>query len=205
MASVKTVVYTDHRNLLFIFHPRALQPNVQSYVVAKAQRWALYLSQFEYDIEHIPGELNDLPDLLTRWAKGYRQTLKVCRISVGSYDLLPSASDPDSIWPTMADVRDVQRKNNEVAPKHATLKEGLLRIRDKIWIPSNAHALQLTLMVIAHTANAGHRGIESTVARLQERFHWNGMRKDAETFIQARIHCISSRAGYLVPRPLQQT
>jgi len=49
-------VSTDHRNLLFIFNPLAIGPVLGRHIVSKVQRWALYLSKFQYNIEHIEGE-----------------------------------------------------------------------------------------------------------------------------------------------------
>lgn len=38
-----THVFTDHRNLLFVFNPEVLQPALGRHIVSKVQRWALYL------------------------------------------------------------------------------------------------------------------------------------------------------------------
>ena len=35
-------VFTDHRNLLFVFAPLTLEPALGRHVVSKVQRWALY-------------------------------------------------------------------------------------------------------------------------------------------------------------------
>lgn len=34
---------------------------------AKFMRWALLLQEFDFDIQHCPGKLNDLPDALSRY------------------------------------------------------------------------------------------------------------------------------------------
>ena len=65
-------IFTDHRNLLFVFAPRALEPALGRHIVSKVQRWALYLSRFSYIIEHIRGEDNACADMLTRWTRGHR-------------------------------------------------------------------------------------------------------------------------------------
>ena len=43
-ANQKVHVFTDHKNLLFLYSPLCLEPNVGSYAVSKVQRWALYMS-----------------------------------------------------------------------------------------------------------------------------------------------------------------
>ena len=65
-------VFTDRRNLLFVFAPLALETALGRHVVSKVQRWALFLSSYRYMIEHIAGDENVFADILTRWTKGYR-------------------------------------------------------------------------------------------------------------------------------------
>ena len=69
MGDQKFHVFTDHRNLLFLYSPLCLEPSLGSHAVSKVQRWAMYLSRFEYNIEHIDGEANIFADILTRWLK----------------------------------------------------------------------------------------------------------------------------------------
>ena len=71
LAEENTHLYTDHRNLLFVFNPLALDPALRRHIVNKVQRWGLYLSKFSYIIEHIPGDKNVVADIMTRWCCGY--------------------------------------------------------------------------------------------------------------------------------------
>jgi len=68
-----THVFTDHRNLLFTFNPTAMEPSLGRHKVLKVVRWALFLSAFTYRIEHVPGDINTWPDIMTRWMRGYRK------------------------------------------------------------------------------------------------------------------------------------
>ncbi len=52
----KFLVRTDHRNLIYVW--KAASP--------KVTRWRLLLSEFDYDIEHIPGTENAAADCLSR-------------------------------------------------------------------------------------------------------------------------------------------
>ena len=71
-------VFTDHRNLLFVFAPLSLEPSLGRHIVSKVQRWALYLSKFAYVIEHVSGCENVFADILTSWLKGYRGETTRC-------------------------------------------------------------------------------------------------------------------------------
>ncbi len=65
-------IFTDHRNLMFVFSPLSLEPSLGRAQVSKVQLWAMYLSRFDYAIEHIAGDRNILADILTRCLKGYK-------------------------------------------------------------------------------------------------------------------------------------
>lgn len=95
MSSELTHIYTDHRNLLFVFAPLALQPALGRHIVSKVQRWALFLSRFPYVIEHVDGKANIFADILTRWTRGYRKekkTLKtICSLLESSLQVVPGA------------------------------------------------------------------------------------------------------------------
>ncbi|KAF0711038.1 hypothetical protein As57867_005399, partial [Aphanomyces stellatus] len=60
-------LYTDHRNLKFIFSPTAVVASVPKYTAQKLERWALLLMGYSYVIHDIPGEVNVWADLLSRW------------------------------------------------------------------------------------------------------------------------------------------
>ena len=49
-------VFTDHRNILSVFAPLALQPTLSRHFVSKVQRRALFCSRLEYAIEHMSGK-----------------------------------------------------------------------------------------------------------------------------------------------------
>lgn len=65
-------LFTDHRNLLFVFSPLAFLPSLARHIFSKVQRWATYLLRFDNEIEHINAEDNIFADILSRWMKGYR-------------------------------------------------------------------------------------------------------------------------------------
>ena len=57
-------------------------------------------------------------------------------------------------------------------------------------------------MVCAHMQNAGHRGVRSTAHRLGAYCAWDNMDKDIAKFVSQCLHCIDSKAGNAMPRPL---
>lgn len=67
-----THVFTDRRNLMFVFNPAAFCLGVGNHVINKFIRWELYLSQYIYRIEHMPGNTNIMADIMSRWLGEYR-------------------------------------------------------------------------------------------------------------------------------------
>lgn len=177
-------VFTDHRNLLFTFHPTAVESNFGRQKVLKVIRWSLYLSSFPYRIEHVPGELNILADIMTRWLRGYRQT-KACRMArtcaVLESTMVPTSPRDPAQWPSRASIIDAQNRGiaKKKPSKGSSDEDGLVRIDDMIWIPEEADSLKIKLLMVAHAVVAGHQGYEATAATLREEFKWNGPMKRA--------------------------
>lgn len=48
--------------------PTRFDTNVSQRTVHKTLRWALWLAEFNYTVEHIQGRSNHWADMLTRWA-----------------------------------------------------------------------------------------------------------------------------------------
>lgn len=64
-------LFTDHRNILFVFAPLAMEPSLGRHIVTTFQILAHYLSCFNYFIKHIAGDNNVFADIMTRWLKDY--------------------------------------------------------------------------------------------------------------------------------------
>lgn len=79
---------------------------------------------------------------------------------------------------------------------------GTWRVNGHTWLPEEAEQLKLNLIVKAHCGSSGNRGKDATESEFSLENTWNGMTKDVEQFIQIYLHCIISRTGERVPRPL---
>ena len=201
----ETHVFTDHRNLMFVYAPTALEPALGRHVVCKVQRWALYLSRFDYIVEHIEGKDNVFADILTRWTRDYRNNAEArsCIASLlltQAKQLIPSASD--IVWPNFDNIRSAQ--SNHVRPEGLEFddQDRLWKKCGRIWIPSENLELQLKIMVASHCGTIGHRGKTATLSILCESFWWLTMEHDIEELVRSCLHCIVTRAGEIVPRPL---
>lgn len=198
-------VFTDHRNLLFVFAPLALEPALGRHIVSKVQRWALYLSRFSYAIEHVRGELNVCADMLTRWVRGNRNERsapRVCSLLLEEAEqLMPRPKD--LIWPDIETFLDAQAAASE-HPKGLAKDQddGLWKRGNRIWVPAHDAELQLKVLVISHAGVAGHRGQDATLSILRESFWWPKMESSVNELVQGCLHCIATRTGGMIRRPL---
>ena len=60
-------IFTDHRNLAYIFDPEACVTSVSKALAQRLEGWKCVLGQYRYTICHIPGDRNSWGDLLSRW------------------------------------------------------------------------------------------------------------------------------------------
>lgn len=201
-----TIIFTDHRNLLFVFHPTAIESTLGRHKVLKVLRWALYLSTFTYRIEHIPGSENVMADIMTRWLRGYRgQRPSIRRLKAPLP--VPTAPAPDGEeWPDRLAIIATQGTQEAPPPARATKDEdGLIRCDGRVWLPINADDMKLKLLTIAHCGPSGHRGAESTHESIRTHFTWMGLRRDTSDFVSACLFCVLSKTGAKIPRPLSLT
>ena len=104
------------------------------------------------------------------------------------------------IWPDIAEVRETQQRAS--GKPSTTDSDGLVRLEGRIWIPDNERELQLKLLVAAHCGAKGHRGKDATRSELCAQFTWRGISKAVDALVDGCLHCIVSRTGDMVPRPL---
>ena len=173
------------------------------------------MSEFSYVIRHIPGAENHWGDLLSRLrsvgggAADSGEEVPVCVRSIA----VVAPTDADYSFPSMGEIRDRQDIYTDGkavldSPLGSVVRRenGLYRVdyggMQVIWVPPAERSLQVRLMVCAHMQEAGHRGICATMHRLGAYCVWEGMKEDVTEFVQQCLHCVDSRAGNVVPRPL---
>ncbi|KAH9108266.1 hypothetical protein LEN26_014132 [Aphanomyces euteiches] len=196
-------LFTDHRNLVYIFNPRGSNANMAKYQADKLQRWSLVMSTLPYSI--MPGEANVWGDLLSRWGSVSvdKPVTRVCRL----IEVVSPLQQVDFEWPTAATISKIQRsalKGGETTPTGVFWDEDVAFFVDqdgRIWIPDNAVDLQQRLCVIAHQGASGHRRIVATIKPVSDKFVWKSLSTDVEAFVRACLHCLCID-GNMVPRPL---
>ena len=205
-------IFTDHRNLAYIFNPDACVSSVSKALAQRLEGWKGVLGQYRYTIRHIPGDRNAWGDLLSRWVNVPAMPVRAVAVF--------APCDPDDSMPSKDVVRQAQRKAraadgadvpafDAVVGRAVLDDEGLFRVlvrgRNVLWIPDSDQQLQVRLMICAHMRDAGHRGVAATLVRLQEFCVWSGMESHVRDFVGQCLHCADTRSGDVVPRPLGET
>src|SRR4051794_17999337 len=76
-------------------------------------------------------------------------------------------------------------------------KEGL------VIIPDEATSLKTRLCVIAHSGgNSGHIGYQACYHAMSKWCRWSFMQQDLLKLCNSCLHCVPTRGGIRVPRPL---
>lgn len=199
-------IFTDHRNLIFLFDPCSTNSAFARHTIAKLQRWAMQLLNFQYCIEHIAGETNVWADLLSRWGGPPIARARINRV----YTLPPSPiTSNDFEWPN---AKSIQMSQNEALVKmsESFIVENKLQQNESllwsfpdmsIWIPDNDYKLQLRLCIISHSGTAGHRGQDATEQALKKRYKWNGLSEQIRLFVRKCLLCRMNNEGRMEPRP----
>ncbi|KAG6574672.1 DNA/RNA polymerase [Phytophthora cinnamomi] len=138
-------LYTDHRNLVYIFAPYGPDTAMARYQADKLQRWALSLLSFTYVIEHVPDEANVWGDLLSRWGATKMPTAAPtgARMSrLAAVERVSPLEAVDFVWPSEDEIRTAQlarRAKASMEPSQPPLcwsddRQLFLLADERVWI-----------------------------------------------------------------------
>jgi hypothetical protein len=198
-------LFTDHRNLQYIFNPTSVVSTVPKYTADKLQRWAIMLMSYQYVIHHIPGESNVWADLLSRWGSPLATVCALVQVQPQESPLLSE----EFVWPTVPDLKIAQStaisKNSSWCTDLWKGGDGLYyTANEQVLVPDEASELQLRLLVVAHFSVGGHRGAKVTADIVKRKFWWSTIDEDVKLFVEKCLHCASA-SGEWVHRPLGET
>ncbi|GMF18554.1 unnamed protein product [Phytophthora fragariaefolia] len=128
-------LFTDHRNLVYMFNPFASDSGMQRYQADKLQRWSMTMTTYRYVIEHVRGSDNVWADMLSRWGspspppRGFTPSVK----QVVAVPSISPLMDDKFEWPALQEIRDAQKTTEQ-----PDLRATPAAIRDWCWWPSLA-------------------------------------------------------------------
>ncbi|GMF43963.1 unnamed protein product [Phytophthora fragariaefolia] len=197
-------LFTDHRNLVYIFNPSATDGSMQRYQADKLQRWAMAMTSYRYVIEHIRGDDNAWADMLSRWGNPQANKIEDAS-SVKQIVVVPQFSpleDETFDWPTLDEIRSAPQQQ-QTRPEGVSWSEEracFVADGDRVWIPHEISNISQRICVVAHAGRSGHRGERTTTASVAAWCWWPRLVDDVVQFVRSCIHCVATRDGR-EPRP----
>lgn len=208
---------TDHKPLVAIFGDKRGVPTMAA---SRLQRWAEYLSAFDYRIQYITGESNVNADFLSRLAVEPKKDENIHELKVISYlnfidDNASTVVDRKSIRretendKVMCDaigyVKTVWPSKNKIDNElmcyfnrmnELTIEQNILMWGHRVVIPS---VLRKSVLSELHMA---HSGIVKMKAKARAYFWWPGMDRDIEMLAKSCMQCVSNRPEQAKAQPI---
>ena len=171
------VLRTDHAPLKYLLQ------NPSPHLSHRQARWVEKMQPYRFEFIHLKEETNKIADALSRTPEFECSALEI-------HPAQPLHQD-DLVSSAQADPRYVQPSplNGQVWRKEGVLWKLQVGNRECVWVPDD---LQLRTKIISEhheTFMAGHFGSKRTLARVQERFRWAGMKREVEEFVKTCDRC----------------
>lgn len=187
-------IVTDHSALKWLMSQKDLN--------GRLARWSLRLQRFEFSIQHRKGQLNVVPDALSRGDD-------VAEISnnMPVVDLESPAFKSDEYTALIQVVKD----NGNHLPD-VKVSEGFAYKRDcfrkgqpyeefnvwKLWLPTE---LTADLIVKTHESDDNlHLGVGKTIKKLRQLYFWPGLNKQVNAIVTSCEKCKSMKSSNVVLR-----
>ena len=184
------ILYTDHRPLIGAIESKR-EPHS-----AMQQRYLSYISQYVDKVEYVRGELNFLPDLLSR-----KIIAAIAKISPGvSVRELAIAQQSDN------EISTLLKENYSFNYTYVCVdaKEDLYLlcdVHDTVARPIVPRALRQRVFDAVHQLS--HPSHKITSKLIRKRFAWPYMRKDIQAMARSCQACQQSKVGRNTIAPLQ--
>ncbi|GBG77977.1 hypothetical protein CBR_g25908 [Chara braunii] len=170
---------TDNNPLVFY--------KTQDTVNSTIARWMVFIDQFDFFPDHIPGKSNRFADALSRRPDHCTAVYATFEIDEDLRDSFVRGYQAD---PEFRD-KYANCSSPNPAPSHYRIQEGYSLVhsrgKDLLCVPSDSH-LRTRLLGEFHDAPAtGHFGVNRTIGRLRERFWWPGLLGDVTRYCEEAI------------------
>ncbi|GBG84373.1 hypothetical protein CBR_g38345 [Chara braunii] len=162
-------------------------------------RWMYHIDQFDFDPCHIPGPANRDADALSRWPD-------FCAIVTTTFDLdddlqphFVKGYKSDPTYSTLY----AELSSDQPPASHYRISDGFLllhtRGKDLLVVPQD-RILRTRLLGEFHDARlSAHLGVNHTLARLRQRFHWPDILHDVTRYIESCAVCHRNKGRSRVP------
>ena len=186
----KFEIRSDHRALEFL--------TTTKLIAGKMLRWVMYLEQFQYEIVHISGIHNYLPDAISRFRYNLSDTRKQHELILGAVKkievselrkilkMVPTAQNTDEECQLIKENIDTEKfKGKYVLDNGVLWHLKTVNGQAVIYLPNS---LRREVIVTVHEAY-GHVGSHKTLQVLREFFTWRRMTREVKRTIACCVLC----------------
>ena len=169
------------------------QPNLN----ARKARWLAFLSEYDFEIQHIKGKENKVVDALSRNAK-LNFTADINTYTTDLEEQLKAGIEQDENY------RKLQAKVKEnliesLSTGYSLNEKGLLLYKDRLYVPNVPRIKLLTLNQIHKTPYLGRPGYHKTIIMLRKDYFWPNMKNELAEYIARCFECQQVRAEHQHP------
>jgi len=216
-AKLEFEIWTDHKNLQYFMISQKLNQ--------RQARWALYLSQFNFTLKHVPGKSMGKADGLSRrpnWQEGVErnnedQTLirpewvRGVETVIGEGDLrerIKKAQEEDE--KVVKAVEELKKTGvKTLRDKEWEIEDGIVLKKGRIYVPEGE--LRGEVIRLHHdTPVGGHRGRWKTTELVTRNYWWPGVTKEVGRYVEGCDACQQYKnrsealAGKLMPNAIPE-
>ena len=182
-------VVTDHNSLKYLMTQPVLRP--------RQARWSELLQEFDMNIVHKPGKLNDAADALSR--RPDHQLLNIvtqCHAVINNDiidEIKTQYANDDHCRKLIQLISNQDNKEADAATAAATagmtFEDGVLYKDKRVFVP-NSNELKKKLLREHHDIPlGGHLGIHKTFERLRRRWTWPKLKRSVEEYVRSCEAC----------------
>ena len=204
-------LFTDHKPLEAIYHPRSKPP-------ARVEHWTLRLQPFHFKVTYTPGKGNPV-DVLSRLPIE-NQPFKDRSIALQYLNGVSRHSVPEAM--SLEEIQAASKQDKELEDFHNAIEQGTWTKADSSLTPHFQIRTELSVMndiVLCGTrivvpkvlrertlkiAHEGHQGIVKTKQLLRTKVWWPGIDHQVETLVSQCIPC-QAQAPKMTHEPLHMT
>ena len=152
----KFTLMTDNKGLKYLLD----QPNLNA---RQASRWIDFLSEYDFEIQHIKGKENKVADALSRNAK-LNFTVAINTYTIDLEEQLKAGIEQDENYLKLQE-KEKENPIESLSTGYNLNEKGFLLYKDRIYVPK---VKLLILDEIHKTPYSGHPGYQKTITMLRK-------------------------------------
>jgi hypothetical protein len=185
---------TDHNSLKYLFD----QPTLNT----RQSRWLEFLCEYDFEINHMKGKENKVPDALSRRV----HELHVTTISMYQTDIKNRILEATNVY--LQYIELVAKLQQGKMPKEMEIykleTDGILLYKNIIFVPNVQCLKHMILQEMHNVPYAGHPGYQKIVAAVKIHYFWLGMKREIVEYIARCMECQKVKAEHRHPTRLLQ-